>query len=61
LRITTHSHRFVFLEDTEGIETYYALPGHEIDESDIVRISPGLAPSAEGDSARSSPVSGAVV
>lgn len=37
-------HQLTFLEDTEGIETYYALPGHEIDENDIVRLSPGRAP-----------------
>jgi quercetin dioxygenase-like cupin family protein len=37
-------HRLIFLEDTEGIETYYALPGHEIDPNDIVRLSPGKAP-----------------
>lgn len=39
-------HVMEFEEDTEGIETYYALPGHEIDEKDIVRLSPGRAPSA---------------
>lgn len=37
-------HQLRFAEDTEGIETYYALPGHEIDENDIVRLSPGKAP-----------------
>lgn len=39
-------HRLCFAEDSEGIETYYALPGHEIDEHDIVRLSPGRAPDA---------------
>lgn len=39
------AHQLNFVEDTEGIETYYALPGHEIDENDIVRLSPGRAPS----------------
>jgi quercetin dioxygenase-like cupin family protein len=37
-------HRLIFQEDTEGIETYYSLPGHEIDPNDIVRLSPGKAP-----------------
>lgn len=40
------SHRLLFEEDSTGIETYYALPGHEIDENDIVRLSPGRAPDA---------------
>jgi quercetin dioxygenase-like cupin family protein len=39
-------HQLSFLNDTEGIETYYALPGHEIDPNDIVRLSPGRAPDA---------------
>jgi hypothetical protein len=39
-------HQLRFAEDTEGIETYYALPGHEIDPNDIVRLSPGRAPDA---------------
>lgn len=38
------AHRLEFEEDTEGIETYYALPGHEIDPADIVRLSPAKAP-----------------
>lgn len=46
LRCTTTPHRLVFAEDTEGIETYYALPGHEIDPADIVRLSPAKAPDA---------------
>jgi quercetin dioxygenase-like cupin family protein len=43
---SNHKHQLEFWEDTEGIETYYALPGHEIDPNDIVRLSPGRAPDA---------------
>lgn len=39
----TKDHQLTFGLDTEGIETYYALPGHEIDENDIIRLSPGRA------------------
>lgn len=40
------NHQLVFNTDTHAFETYYALPGHEIDEHDIVRLSPGRAPDA---------------
>lgn len=37
-------HKLHFDTDVHAYETYFALPGHEIDENDIVRLSPGRAP-----------------
>lgn len=43
---TMECHQLSFHTDVHAYETYYALPGHEIDENDIVRLSPGRAPDA---------------
>lgn len=39
-------HRLIFTKDTHAYETYYALPGHEIDEQDIIRLAEGKEPTA---------------
>lgn len=37
-------HQLDFTADAEGIETYYAMPGHEIDAADITKLTPPRAP-----------------
>lgn len=39
-------HCIFFETDARAFETYYALPGHEIDPADIVRLSDAKAPDA---------------